>query len=774
MSLESWLLFGSDKTKISATSPSAKPASAEPAAPVRPTTGDPFTDKLIAAAEAATQPATVRAVAASKPTPAFRVSTGDPLKDKLAALGDALENVITNRVRTYDAKVVQTIASNLEIQAQKFATAFKAALEKPEVIFCQPDAGRGLEEGAWRIVVKVPSVLDQGTPYGFDLNKSTAFKYALISLSSYKGLFSTFEDNVIQQLPRIQRDRTIELRKKFAEAGPHIFPKAMRQREIEQWRRQSMKISNIDKEKPLEKPCSVTNLRHPDWYVGFIDDTWIELRGYSNYDDPRGRIVFGSKSGCHRELQISLPWNRFARVKLNSERASFGTAETLHYPIATSFSEGDEVQLDFQKINAVIWELRDLGMAVDPGWIWYFMSGVTDEDWTYKFHGLTAIWNYDLWRCCTEKLGQYGLPSDWHSWDTNCFDGISVVADYRADSSTQPNMNVRITGAKIVLNGWTLADLAEREVPYMTLTPSRFSAPGYLNTEIEAGRLEHLNPTSSDPQQGSGFSSAELLEMASRNPIIRTICQELGQAWSPKYGGVWRRDEQSNEYVLGANNWCSEFFCWSIRTGGSIGVEEIGFQGDISVSVWVKWALWKGRYIDGHSAGWFQLPEIIRPGFGMSVKEQGHASFFLYWTRPPYIYDPGNPWDNRNDPFNEHQFHQSWDKIAAPFDPTAKVNRFRAIGGNQGGGQVTVTNYSIVRVSSEMEAQDWVFADRANRSRPRSEWEKAGMLLWREGTYAAVSPPDVQDGFLQTDDLPYFDVDDRYYHYVKEYLSLRG
>lgn len=59
---------------------------------------------------------------------------------------------------------------------------------------------------------------------------------------------------------------------------------------------------------------------------------------------------------------------------------------------------------------------------------------------------------------------------------------------------------------------------------------------------------------------------------------------------------------------------------------------------------------------------------------------------------------------NRNDPFKV--VHPEYDRMAAQFDPSLKVNRFRSIAGNENC-RVSLSNYSIIRVSSEDELEAW-------------------------------------------------------------------
>ena len=129
----------------------------------------------------------------------------------------------------------------------------------------------------------------------------------------------------------------------------------------------------------------------------------------------------------------------------------------------------------------------------------------------------------------------------------------------------------------------------------------------------------------------------------------------------------------------------------------------------------------------------------------MSVKDNGHAVIFLYWTRPPYIKNTLSPGEFANEPLNDRR-HDSWNSIAAEFNPNAKVNRFRCIAGNEDS-RVHTSNYSIVRVANQEELDAWRYLLRARRMQydPISgkifdityedigDNETHSFLFWREG-----------------------------------------
>ncbi len=63
-----------------------------------------------------------------------------------------------------------------------------------------------------------------------------------------------------------------------------------------------------------------------------------------------------------------------------------------------------------------------------------------------------------------------------------------------------------------------------------------------------------------------------------KSPVLHRAALELGKAWSPKYGGVWEKDE--GRFKAKPEKWCSEFAGWVIRKATKLEPPE----GDVSVS----------------------------------------------------------------------------------------------------------------------------------------------------------------------------------------------
>lgn len=231
-------------------------------------------------------------------------------------------------------------------------------------------------------------------------------------------------------------------------------------------------------------------------------------------------------------------------------------------------------------------------------------------------------------------------------------------------------------------------------------------------------------------------------------------------------GGLASCGEDSNDnrdcgWLIGPYNWCSESSMWFIREANrqffflDMSDHQRFHDGlDIPLYDWMRWFMCKGRYVSGRTVKWDDLGSQVFPGYWTSVKNREHAVIFLYWTRPPYVPHPDNPASWENDPLNQKDEHVAWNHIAQAFDPNAKVNRFRCIAGNQGS-RVRVDNYSIIRVSSDDEIDDWIKNSQrwgSASSHPfggtpdrRLQKSSDAILFWRDGDFAFQEH--LQDGF---------------------------
>lgn len=698
------------------------------------------------------------------------------------------------------AKRVREIFSDEKVERELYVEAIAKGLETPYVMFDQPDANKPLLAGNWRITVNVPSVIP-GAAVAATFGAATAREYAIEAFRRNPKLTDTFLSFLRTQLPAEawwDLERTADVFVPLLQQHPEYSMETIRRMTRETLRSGRKSDGNGEETEPKPSympdkwPCGVEypQMRNPSWYLGFVRDSNMTIEGVSRYESPTGKVIFGNRS----QVSIAIPLPGRWPLRHSIPPGATHSVNRIAYHFAIRIHDGVNPS-GLDSIEEMAETTRLLGPLLFT--LFFYYQSETD-DWTgesVSFQGVLMIFNSDVWMCKLEYIERYkphdNVPDnpdenwdEWRSFNTNIFDDISLEANRRFDFHTIV-APIRIYSIYIENNAVTILNRPRTSIE---LLPRGETARVKLLLAIMDFKRQAIEPdgyfrTLSDHM----FTAEHMVELARVNPIIAQASQELGQAWSQKYGGEWFYNPDPTianvGWLSGPFSWCSESSMWFIREANrrdpilDLSDHREFYAGtDIGLTNWIRWFLCRGRYISGRTARWKDLVLLVKPGYWVSVKDNGHAVIFLYWTRPPQVdfpLDPGYPppeeSKNRrgNDPLND--LHSSWDVTAAEFDPNAKVNRFRCIAGNEGA-RVRISNYSLVRVANQKELDAWRYDLRATRMKYDPAGEKIlsieyeqlddnetqHFLFWREGDDLMGGDDDfckqyLQDGFGQTD-----------------------
>ena len=381
---------------------------------------------------------------------------------------------------------------------------------------------------------------------------------------------------------------------------------------------------------PDKWPCGVEypQTRNPSWYLGFVRSSNMRLEGRSSYGSPVGKVIFGDRS----QVPIAIPLPGVWPLRLSMQRVFTHSITNISYHFAIQIHDGTgETNLDL--VDEMIETMRLLEPVLFT--LFYYFQSETD-DWTGEsasFQGLLMIFNSDAWMCKLENIERYkphdNVPDDpnenwdeWRSFNRNLFDDISLEADRRFDFHTI-GVPIRIHSIYIENNAVAIFNRPRISID---LLPRGETARVRLLLAILDFKRQSIEPdgyfhTLSDPM----FTAEHMVELARLSPIIAQAWQELGQAWSQKYGGEWFYNPGTYPggvgWLSGPYNWCSESSMWFIREANrrdpflDLSDHREFYAGtDIGRTKWIRWFLCRVRYISGRTARWKDLGNLVKPG----------------------------------------------------------------------------------------------------------------------------------------------------------------
>jgi hypothetical protein len=481
------------------------------------------------------------------------------------------------------------------------------------------------------------------------------------------------------------------------------------------------------------------NPPHPDWYLGFWkDDSYVTLAAEGaggqgggaggptispGTEDAVGGVVIPASGPGGQQEQFAPDWSPgtglpgqsqggglapdytargwhpgqggvslhpfgVARIKFGSRQS--GPAFTV--PLRSSYAPAGRLALANYRLDTP-------PAGGGPGELWHQIGD-----------GMLVVWDAQEWR------GQ--VAHDHHYFDTDLFDRIELTVQAYED--------LHLHVLTVVLNGVQVYQVDFGGV----MVHAGRAYERHFENEIQSYRTRSVLYRRGEVfVPAPGYSPDQIIA----NPIVKMAAGDLGQGWSRKYDAVWERHH--HHWKPEPRVWCSEFARWVIQKGrGLHGMpEEAIWTGDLRA-----YFASRDRWLCANTDAWESLGARITTGFWASVKEGDHSTIFLYWLmRNPEAARSHSSAESMRDDVREGPLKDGGGiPLPGPFDPTADINWFAVINGNQGG-EVATQNFAIVRPGS----RSWVSVIREGFSH---------VMIWLAGETGPYRPWEIFDGFGDT------------------------
>ncbi len=215
-----------------------------------------------------------------------------------------------------DGKPLNKEEEAYTIDPAKEAAAYKSvmakALMEPHVL-----VEKNNEKVDYTLVFNVPSIDPSNADAVPTFDKETTLSYFFEVLLTKPEVAKRLDDFHTHELPKIiSRALSASKSKGLVTYNSSVAPSRNRYTSYSR-KKSSMEIGfgQIPTQGILKRNvcCDKSNLNHPDWYLGFCRDTYVEITidPSTNIYKSRGKIIFGRMEGCHAVLPINLPghWN---------------------------------------------------------------------------------------------------------------------------------------------------------------------------------------------------------------------------------------------------------------------------------------------------------------------------------------------------------------------------------------------------------------------------------------------------------------------------------
>jgi hypothetical protein len=454
------------------------------------------------------------------------------------------------------------------------------------------------------------------------------------------------------------------------------------------------------------------DLAHPAWYLGFWRDTKIEIEFSSVKPFPTPPII--PRALAEVKLKFgSKPWN--PEITANLTRDDHGT-KTIW--ISRYFKSG--------AIKPTRIDEDDFGHVIEAG-------KKAEEQGT---KGYLVVYNADLWR--NQVADRKTTDGKWYI-DTDLFDNIKLTVEAAAD--------IRIKRPRIMLNGvWVLNKKDPLTAAWVIAGRCKRR---HLDQMIKDYRGESNLLDISGITPGPRYDENAILW----NAVVKKASGDIGQAWSPKYGGEWSKYD--GEFDNSPRFWCSEFATWAIQAKLPNIVHATGDDPNITTNDVKDWFDQHGTYLcagdDWATANrrYDELGARVTIGSYVGVLMGGHSTVFLYWIGR-------NGAARRHSKLNEltkDLFYTNPAEGAVEighFDPGADFNWFAVINGNSGGRVRALRYFCVINLCrARAHWLPYLLGKRASGFVGRSgelyhdQWS-FNLVCWATGTYKWTT---YQDGF---------------------------
>jgi hypothetical protein len=476
----------------------------------------------------------------------------------------------------------------------------------------------------------------------------------------FHGEFDRLAAEVLAENPTVYRAFYARLQRPAPDRqpAPGVSPGTLHERVIPA----SLFSSPYDRENPFPAPGLSRgpaprppgDLAHPDWYLGFWRETRIDIA-----------------------IDALPPYSEPTVVHVN---AKFGaTGPSLSFDVLG--------HLGSKEISTYRHHM--------PPWPLPWPDYLAHRTNPTAPLGLLIVWNARDW----QGRWVYDPELQAHYVDPDLFKHITFEFQANRDA-TITSIQIISNDEEILSNSYLLRCPAHRVVEYHTDADLAVHRRGLLDWKPS-------------PEQASVHAPFVIPP----NPTLDIAAQEIGNAWSRKYGQVWGRELAGWDPHPG--DWCGRFPSWAFGRAGLL--KKAVPQDPWPDNPWYSnahaitdWFIRNHRYyfpnpiVDirdqygyllrryaGPQTPYAKLGEAIQPGFYTYMR--GHAGIFLYWLQPPddpVVYRGLNVFSSRNrwspNQTKEKIFDILDNHVPKVTDPPGRfhsdydINFFRVMCGNAG------------------------------------------------------------------------------------------
>ncbi|NLH49803.1 MAG: hypothetical protein GX444_14575 [Myxococcales bacterium] len=516
---------------------------------------------------------------------------------------------------------------------------------------------------------------------------------------------SETEPTVIEHFRRLHRDQAELTDRRFDARLATLRQNALTASRVEPSRFQPLpspkkQLVSLLHTQQSENP----HLVHPDWYLGFWDDTEIQI-GHSDpakvfrLDTMNDLVQIGgfqpfemktkeviktveSKDGWQPEEIVGV-----ALVKIGQEN------KIPRFPIYLTRPIGSHAKINWKAERiAKFYSLNETSDQADVNWdnlgvfpemdmVAHHIKGSKKNNSEEK--GLLLVFNASRWK--------NNIDSERRCIDTNAFDQIHIEIEARK-SLVLRNLKITLNGCVIIELDYDAFLIPAGKTIVITDTDKIWKSKKH-KLLYQGDDFGPLYPLSYQPQ--------EILD----SRILSTAVGELGQAWNPKYGTNWPKKNGIWDNI--PEFWCTEFAAWALRVSGDFPQIPSVHSTFEMEEFFKKGANRQFISAEDTSNTWLNIANKVQPGAYVALENSNHSTIFIYWIGPNGARRPCNGfYPELKEIVNDLDNTQPNDDTKpGNFNSNYALNWFKAIGGNQGG-KVCIRYFAIVRLDASQ--RSWI------------------------------------------------------------------